>query len=65
MMGLCISKHPRHYIYIDNDDDAGFSMQFPAEFAVMFDQMEKEIKLQEESVKVKVDTEEYYRRLLL
>mgnify|MGYP002859525120 CR=1 FL=1 len=48
-------------IHIDNEDDAGFSMQFPAECEAVFEKNGKAIELNENSVKVTVDTDEYYQ----
>ena len=42
-------------IYIDNEDNAGFAMQFPAECEAIFEKKGKGIELIEDSVKLPID----------
>ena len=48
-------------LYMDNEEDSGFSMAFPAECEAEFEKKARGYVLIPESVKVSVDTEEYYK----
>ena len=45
-------------IYLDNEDDSGFSMEFPAEATLLVD---KDSRIDNKNIKVSVDTEKYYQ----
>ena len=47
-------------IFIDNEDDTGFCLEFPAEAKMLLDKDGEGYKLDESSIKVSVDTEKYY-----
>lgn len=48
-------------LYIDNEDEHGFSMEFPAECKAFYKVIDSTLLLDEESVSVKVNTDEYYK----
>lgn len=47
-------------IYLDNEDDSGFSIEFPAEATVLLDKDDDDYHLDENNTKVMVDTDKYY-----
>lgn len=47
-------------IFLDNEDDTGFNMEFPAEASMALNKNGNGYKLDEESVKVNVNTDKYY-----
>lgn len=47
-------------LYLDNEDDEGFSMSFPAMFEAIFDTLDDEFKLDSESVGISVNTDKFY-----
>ena len=47
-------------IYLDNEDDTGFNMEFPAEATMLLDKEGDKFSLDKSSVKVSVDTDKYY-----
>ena len=48
-------------IFMDNEDDSGFSMGFPAEAKLLWDKDGDDFHLDESSVKVSVNTDKYYQ----
>lgn len=48
-------------IFIDNEDDTGFSMDFPAEATFIWEKDGDKFVLDESSVKLNVDTDKYYQ----
>lgn len=48
-------------IYIDDEDDSGFSMDFPAEATLLWEKDGDKYVLDESSVKINVDTDKYYQ----
>ena len=48
-------------LYMDNEDDKGFSMQFPAECKAEFDKGGVRYNIHPDTVEIKVNTDEYYR----
>lgn len=51
----------RVILYLDNEDEEGFPMSFPAKFQATFDTYGKEFKLDAESVGISVNTDKYYK----
>lgn len=47
-------------IFMDNEDDTGFNMEFPAEATLLLDKEGEKYTLDESCVKVRVDTDKYY-----
>lgn len=48
-------------IYLDNEDDSGFSMEFPAEATILLDKDGEDYHLDENNTKMYVDTDKYYQ----
>lgn len=48
-------------IYLDNEDDTGFNMEFPAEATMLLDKGGDEYILDRNSVKVSVNTDKFYQ----
>ncbi len=48
-------------IYLDNEDDSGFSMGFPAEATILLDKDGADYHLDENNTKVYVNTDKYYQ----
>lgn len=47
-------------LYLDHEDDEGFTMSFPATFHATFDSSEDELTLDSESVGISVNTDKFY-----
>ena len=47
-------------LYLEHEDDDGFTMSFPAKFQASFDTMDDEFKLNPESVGISVNTDKFY-----
>ena len=47
-------------IYLDNEDDSGFSMEFPADATILLDKDDNDYHLDENNIKVRVDTDKFY-----
>ena len=48
-------------IYLDNEDDSGFSMEFPADATILVDKEDDGYHLDENNIKVRVNTDKYYK----
>lgn len=48
-------------IYIDNEDDTGFNMEFPAEATILLEKDGDEYHMDESNTKIYIDTEKYYQ----
>ncbi len=48
-------------LYIDNEEDAGFSMEFPADCIAFFEKDGNEYKLTKENMNISVNTDKYYK----
>ena len=53
---FCISV----ILYLDHEDDDGFTMSFPAKFQATFDTLDDEFKLDPETVGISVNTDKFY-----
>ena len=49
------------HLYVDNEDEKGFRMEFPAECTAKFNKEGDKFVLDDDSVVVRVDTDEYYK----
>ena len=47
-------------LYLDHEDDDGFTMSFPAKFQATFDTLDDEFKLDPETVGISVNTDKFY-----
>ena len=47
-------------IFLDNEDDTGFNMEFPAEATMLLEKDGEGYSLDGSSVKVSVNTDKYY-----
>ena len=48
-------------IYLDNEDDSGFSMEFPAKATLFLDKNDEEYHLDTNNIKISVITDEFYQ----
>lgn len=47
-------------IYLDNEDDSGFSMEFPATASILLNKVDNDYHLDENNITVSVNTDKYY-----
>lgn len=47
-------------LYLDHEDDDGFTMSFPAKFHASFDTEDREFKIDSDSVGISVNTDKFY-----
>ena len=48
-------------LYLDNEDDSGFSMHFPTTCSFLAQKTAESLQVEESTVKIEVDTDEYYK----
>lgn len=48
-------------LYMDNEDEDGFTMKFPSECKAEFDKIGEGYRIHPDTVEIKVNTDEYYR----